>query len=96
MSLVREDVLKIAHLARLAIDEDAVVKYSQELSNILDLVAQMDTVEIGDIKPMAHPFAASQRLRPDLITETDQHELYQSIAPAVQTGLYLVPIVIDN
>ena len=95
MSLTRDNVLKIAHLARLNIDEASIPKYVNELTNILDLVAQMDEAATGDAVPMAHPVAASQRFRPDAITEHDQRELFQSIAPLVQTGFYLVPKVIE-
>lgn len=95
MSLKREDVLKIAHLARLAIDEEMVPKYTRELSNILEFVEQMNQVDTQDILPMAHPQALTQRLRPDEITEKDQRELFQKIAPDAKAGLYLVPKVIE-
>lgn len=89
------DVMKIAHLARLTIDEKETPRYVQELSNILELVGQMDQVDTSHIVPMAHPLEAHQRLRPDAITETNQRELFQSIAPQVEAGLYLVPQVIE-
>lgn len=95
MVLTHENVLKIAHLARLAIEETAIPKYANELSNILELVAQMNEVDTGEILPMTHPLAESQRLRLDIITETNQRELFQSIAPLVKAGLYLVPKVIE-
>lgn len=96
MSLSDVEVEKIAHLARLAILPQDIPLYAHNLSNILDLVAQMDTVDTTDIKPMAHPTEASQRLRSDTITETDQRELFQSVAPCVEAGLYLVPQVITE
>jgi len=95
MSLQRADVKKIAHLARLAVSDteaDALVK---DLSNILDLVAQMDAVDTGQVEPMAHPTDMAQRLRPDVVTETDQREALQANAPAVENGLFLVPKVIE-
>lgn len=95
MSLTPEEVNRIAHLARLGIDKEAVSKYAHELSNILTLVAQMDSADTSNTKPMAHPYNATQRLRPDQITEKDQRALFQSIAPDVNTGLYLVPQVIE-
>lgn len=95
MPLNREDVLKIAHLARLAIDEEAVPKYARELSNILEFVEQMNQVDTKGILPMAHPQALTQRLRPDEITEKDQRELFQKIAPSAKAGLYIVPKVIE-
>jgi aspartyl-tRNA(Asn)/glutamyl-tRNA(Gln) amidotransferase subunit C len=95
MSLDRTDVEKIAHLARLTIVEEDIPRYAKELSNILDLVAHMRNVDTVGVEPMAHPFAESQRLRSDAVTESDQRELFQSIAPQIEAGLYLVPKVIE-
>ncbi|MDH5571026.1 MAG: Asp-tRNA(Asn)/Glu-tRNA(Gln) amidotransferase subunit GatC [Gammaproteobacteria bacterium] len=95
MSLDKQDVEKIAHLARLAINEKDVPEYVQNLSNILGLVEQMNAVNTDDVIPMAHPTDAVQRLREDEVTETDQREHFQSIAPQVEDGLYLVPKVIE-
>lgn len=95
MPLTDDDVLRMAHLARVTIDKTAIPKYVGELSNILGLVAQMDQVDTDHIAPMAHPLAVSQRMREDVVTEHDQRELFQSIAPLVQAGLYLVPKVIE-
>ena len=95
MSLDKQDVEKIAHLARLAIDEADVPLYAQNLSNILDLVEQMNAVDTRDVEPMAHPVEAVQRLREDAVREIDQRERFQSIAPRVEDGLYLVPKVIE-
>ena len=95
MSLTREEVVRIAHLARLAVADDAIPKYAKDLSNILDLVAQMSAASTEQVEPMAHPFDAHQRLREDIVSESDQHRLFQSIAPQVEAGLYLVPKVIE-
>jgi aspartyl-tRNA(Asn)/glutamyl-tRNA(Gln) amidotransferase subunit C len=95
MSLERSDVVSIAHLARLAIAEDDIPVYTRNLSNILDLVAQMNAVDTSDVEPMAHPLDMAQRLREDVVTETNQREKFQAIAPSVEAGLYLVPKVIE-
>lgn len=95
MSLSSEEVRKIARLARLAVTDDDVETYSGELSSILDLVDRMDQVDTTGVTPMAHPQNATQRMRPDAVTETDQRERYQKIAPAVERGLYLVPRVVE-
>jgi len=95
MSLDKQDVEKIAHLARLAINEDDVPAYAQNLSNILDLVEQMNSVDTDEVIPMAHPTDAVQRLREDEVRETNQREHFQNIAPQVEDGLYLVPKVIE-
>lgn len=95
MSLTRSDVEKIAHLARLAIDEADVPGYTRDLSRILELVEQMNSVDTAGVEPLAHPLEAIQRLREDAVTETDAREAFQVIAPAVEDGLYLVPKVIE-
>ncbi len=95
MSLHPEDVEKIARLAYLKIEPDEIPTYSRELSTIIDLVEQMNRVDISKIQPMAHPFDMQQPLRADQVTEQDQHEDFQSVAPAVDNGLYLVPRVIE-
>lgn len=95
MALTPQDIRKIANLARLHIDENEVEQYQHDLSRILEFVEQMNQVDVGDIEPMAHPQDLAQRLRNDQVTETDQRDKFQSIAPATQDGLYLVPKVIE-
>ena len=95
MTLKREDVKNIAHLARLNIDEGAVDRYAADLSRILELVDQMNQVNTDDVMPMAHPMDASQRLRADEVSESNQREKFQAIAPDVEIGLYRVPKVIE-
>ena len=95
MSLQKKDVEKIAHLARLAISETDIPVYADNLSSILSLVEQMNTVDTTNIPPMAHPLNESQRLREDVVTETNQRDLLQQNSPAVENGLFLVPKVIE-
>ncbi len=95
MSIQSEDVLKIAHLARLGIEPEQVESYASDLSNIMVLVEQMNQVDTSDIEPMAHPLDQSQRLRADVVLETNQRDVLQENAPAIEDGLFLVPRVID-
>jgi aspartyl-tRNA(Asn)/glutamyl-tRNA(Gln) amidotransferase subunit C len=95
MSFDQSDVEKIAHLARLAVPAEEARALGGDLSRILDLVAQMEQVDTSAVEPMAHPLQMTQRLRDDRVTEENQRELYQSVAPATETGLYLVPRVIE-
>ena len=95
MTIERSDVEKVAHLSRIAISEQDSENYTQDLVNILSLVDQMQSVDTTEIEPMAHPMDAVQRLRADQVTETDQRDHFQSIAPTTENGLYLVPKVID-
>ena len=95
MALERSDVEKIAHLASLGLNEGDLPHITSALNSILGLVDEMQAVNTDDIEPLAHPLEASQRLRADIVTESNHREAYQSIAPAVENGLYLVPKVID-
>jgi len=96
MSLTPDDVRKIAHLARLAVTDNEVAAVATDLTNILDLVEQMEKVDTQDVLAMSHPLHMTQRLRADVVTETNQREKFQSIAPAVENGLFLVPRVIES
>ena len=95
MSLQKEDVEKIAHLAQLSINKEDIPGYLEELSKILHLVEQMNAVNTDNVEPMAHPQDSSQRLREDKETEINQRDAFQKIAPQVERGLYLVPRVIE-
>lgn len=95
MSLTANDVKKIAHLARLGIDETDLDGYTNDLSGMLGLMEQMGNLNTDGVAPMAHPMEQGQRLRPDEVTEHDQHKQFQAIAPQVDSGLYLVPKVIE-
>ncbi|MBB71936.1 MAG: Asp-tRNA(Asn)/Glu-tRNA(Gln) amidotransferase GatCAB subunit C [Legionellales bacterium] len=88
-------VNNIAHLARLAVDNKHIPDLARDLTNILDLVEQMNQIDTQGIEPQAHPLDAKQRLRNDEVTEINQRELFMSIAPETEAGLYLVPKVID-
>lgn len=95
MTLKIDDVNNIAHLARLEIKQDDVAHYAQDLSNILDLVEQMNQVNTDHVQPMAHPMDAHQRLRADEVREHNQRDKFQAVAPDVDSGLYRVPKVIE-
>ena len=96
MSLTRQDVEKIAHLARLAITEQEMPVYVTSLSSIVDFVDELSRAQTARVEPMAHPLEGQhQRLRPDVVSESDNHTKYQASAPAVQGGLYVVPRVIE-
>ena len=95
MSITKSDVKRVAHLARIRIEPGEVESYAQELSTILDLVGQMDSVPTNNIQPLAHPQDIELRLRLDEVTEVNSRERLQLLAPATTHGLYLVPKVIE-
>jgi len=95
MSLTIDDVKKVARLARLEVSDQEAQTTHAQLSNIFGLIAEMQAVDTSGIEPMSHAQDVTQRLREDKVTESNQRELFQSIAPQVEAGLYLVPQVIE-
>jgi aspartyl-tRNA(Asn)/glutamyl-tRNA(Gln) amidotransferase subunit C len=95
MSLDHDQVRRLARLARIAIRPDETDAVLEQLNRVLGLIDEIRRVDTTGIDPLAHPLDATQRLRPDAVTEPDRRELYQSVAPAVDGGLYLVPKVIE-
>lgn len=95
MTLTSKDVRNIAHLARLGIDRQDIDAYTLDLSSMLDLMKQMGETPTENVLPMAHPMGQAQRLRSDVVTEIDNRDNFQAIAPQVEAGLYLVPKVIE-
>jgi len=95
MSLDKSEIQKIAWLARLAIDKDDIPSYCDELTDILILMEQMNSVDTTDIVPLAHPLEVFSRLRVDNITETNQRENFQKDQSKTKEGYYVVPKVIE-
>ena len=95
MLLTEADVQRMAHLARIEIGPHEVAPMLAQLSNIMGLVEQMQAVNTDGVAPMSHAQDVSLRLREDRVTESDQHEAFQAVAPQVEAGLYLVPKVIE-
>ena len=95
MALTREDVLRAARLARIAIEDTEADAVLEQLRRIFEMIEEMRAVDVSGVDPMAHAQDVTLRLREDVVTESDQHVLFQSIAPRVERGLYLVPKVIE-
>lgn len=95
MAIESSDIAKLAKLARIEINDADAQETAKRISDVLALVDQLQAVNTDDVLPMAHPLDAVQILRADVVTEPNQRESFQSIAPATQDGLYLVPKVIE-
>lgn len=95
MALTIEDVRRVADLARIAVDEEEIRAALQQMSGIFELIGQMSAVDVSGVEPMSHAQDLVLCLREDRVTEPDQHALFQSVAPQVERGLYLVPKVIE-
>jgi aspartyl-tRNA(Asn)/glutamyl-tRNA(Gln) amidotransferase subunit C len=95
MSLSDDQIRRLARLARIALQPGETRGVAERLNRILGLVGEIQAVDTAGIEPMSHALDLVQRLRPDEVTESDRRDLYQSVAPAVEDGLYLVPKVIE-
>ena len=95
MTLTLDDVTRIAHLARIEIAPDEAQQALARMAGIFGLIGEMQAVDTTGVEPMSHAQEVTLRLRDDVVTETDQHALFQSIAPQVEADLYLVPKVIE-
>ena len=95
MSIERQAIENLATLARIAIDDNRIKEISQQLGSVLDLVDQLQAADTSGLDNAANPTQGSQRLREDKVSETDQREAFQAIAPDTEGGLFLVPKVID-
>ena len=95
MSLDQKQVKEIAYLARLNVSDSELVKSTEELNNILNLMEELGDIDTGEIEPMAHPLQMSQRLRTDEVTEADLSKEFQEIAPKKGKDHFLVPTVIE-
>ena len=95
MALDKTEIEKIAHLARLHIGESETEEVATRITDILALIDQMQSVDTEVVEPLAHPLDLVQRLRADAITEGNQRDKLQKLAPASEDGLYLVPKVLE-
>ena len=95
MEVTEEVVRNIAELVQLKVDDADLKQLTEGMQNILALADQMQTINTEGVEPVSNPLDASQKLRPDTVTEENQRELFQSLAPETEAGLYLVPRVVD-
>ena len=93
---VTEDVVKnVAELAQLELNPEEIKRLLTGMQKILDLAEQMQSIDTEGVDPVSNPLDSTQQLRRDKVTEKNERDLYQSIAPETQDGLYLVPKVIE-
>ena len=95
MDVTEEVVKNIAELVQLKVDDTEIQQLTEGMQYILALADQMQAIDTEGLEPVSNPLDASQKLRPDAVTEENQRELFQSLAPASESGLYLVPRVVE-
>jgi aspartyl-tRNA(Asn)/glutamyl-tRNA(Gln) amidotransferase subunit C len=95
VEVTEEVVRNIAELVQLKVDDADLKQLAEGMRNILALADQMQAINTEGVEPVSNPLDATQKLRSDAVTEENQRELFQSLAPATEAGLYLVPRVVD-
>jgi aspartyl-tRNA(Asn)/glutamyl-tRNA(Gln) amidotransferase subunit C len=95
MSVSSNDVKKVAHLARIAIDDADIEQLTKDFNNILKLADELNQVNTDGLAPLSHPLDMTQRLREDTVSESDIRDEVLPLAPQSEAGLYLVPKVIE-
>ena len=96
MSITQQEIEKIANLAQIAVTPAQCERLYDDLNNIIKLVDKLNELDVSAIQSLAHSLDKTQPLRDDHVTESNQRELFQSIAPQVQFGLYIVPKVLET
>jgi aspartyl-tRNA(Asn)/glutamyl-tRNA(Gln) amidotransferase subunit C len=95
MAIELKDIENIAHLARLQLSDAAKAEALDSINSILKMIDQMQAVDTSNVEPLAHGYDASQRLREDVVTETNQRDILLKLAPSADQGLFLVPKVLE-
>ena len=95
MSVTKDDIAKVAQLARIKLSDEQTPKVTDSINEILSLVDKMQQVDTANVEPLANPHDATQRLRDDVVTATNQRDKLMQNAPEAEAGLFLVPKVIE-
>ena len=95
MSIKKSEIAYISSLSKLKMEDIEIDNFTRQISDILEMIQQLEKINTDDIEPMAHPLNMNQRLRMDVVTEENQRDLYQENAVEFEQGFYKVPKVID-
>ena len=96
MTIDARETQRVAKLAAIAVDAEQAEHLAGDLTHILELIEQVQGLDTSQVQPLSHPLEIAQAMRPDVVSETDQHQQFQSLASKVEADLYLVPKVIGS
>ena len=96
MTIDARETQRVAKLAAIAVDAEQAEHLAGDLTHILELIEQVQGLDTSQVQPLSHPLEIAQVMRPDVVTETDQHQQLQTLASKVEADLYLVPKVIES
>lgn len=89
------DVKKVAMLARIRLTDIEADELGPQLGGILGYIEKLSEVNTEGVAPTAHPHDAAMPLRANVVTNSNRRDALQAIAPRVESGLYVVPKVIE-
>jgi aspartyl-tRNA(Asn)/glutamyl-tRNA(Gln) amidotransferase subunit C len=95
-SLSRDEVAKLASLARIEMSEEELVSLSKEFTVILDAVARVQEVASEDVAPTSHPLSLRNVFRPDVVVPSLTSEQALSGAPAQEEQRFRVPQILGE
>ncbi len=95
MIIELEELKNLGRLAKIELDSRAQNRAATDLNNIMQMIAQMQSVDTSNTNPMENPLDAIQRLRLDEVSESDHRDEFQALSEHTRDGLYTVPRVIE-
>ncbi len=94
--ITRDDVAHVARLARLALTDDELDMFTDQLAEVLDHAADVEALDVADVPPTAHPYPLRNVLRPDVVGPTVDRDEVLAAAPAVEDGRFQVPPILGE
>ncbi len=95
MSVDKDTVRRIAHLARVQVAEEKLDALAGEMNNILDWVEQLNELDVTDVEPMTSAVETTLHWREDKVTDGNKAEDVLANAPDAEYGFFSVPKVIE-
>jgi aspartyl-tRNA(Asn)/glutamyl-tRNA(Gln) amidotransferase subunit C len=92
----RDDVAHVAHLARLDLSDTDLGRFTEQLGAILDHAADLATLDLAGVAPMAHPLPLENVLRPDEVRPSLDRDEVMGQAPAAEAGQFRVPPILGE
>lgn len=92
----RDEVARLAKLARLALSDDELDSFSGQLDAILGYVSQIQTVDVADVKPTGNPLTDVNVTRPDVVAPSLTQEQALAPAPVAVDGRFAVPQILGG
>ncbi|WP_294620903.1 Asp-tRNA(Asn)/Glu-tRNA(Gln) amidotransferase subunit GatC [uncultured Roseovarius sp.] len=95
MSIDKETAAKVAKLARIRVEDDALPALAEEFNNILGFIEQLGEVDVEGVEPMTSVTPMRLKRREDQVTEGGMPEKVLSNAPDAREGFFAVPKVVE-